>query len=1559
MPEIIGNTTATPNPQSDWLQSDTTKPDYIKNKPVVMSEDEVIELIEEHAPDQVQADWEQDDDESVDFIKNKPTVLTEDEIVELIEENAHDQLQADWNQDDNESLDFIKNKPTVLTEDEIVELIEENAPDQVQVDWNQADEDSPAFIKNKPLENGSANNAIQQFGNEASGNNSYAGGINTSASGSQAVTIGNNTKATKTNAVAVGYGSEANGENSLAGGNGSIVSASGTGAIAFGKNSTANKPYSVAFGSNAIADGNGSLAFGASNNKEVVDGVEKPTKTSGQNSLAFGRGAQANSQESAAFGLGTIASSDRQFVTGQYNIEDNKNAYANIVGWGYEKADGTIGRANIYTLTRKGEAWFQGDVYVGGSNMNWKAEKLATEKFITDKFDAFHNLAGADKFKEEDLPTDIYYELIDPDWKIILTDKEGNESFVYDFANLQFTTKAEGNTRLGNLYTYLDEWGNRRYTLSQAYTPNIKNGTSAELLDTASDKQGMLYSIKLEAKFRGEGSYTLGNKEFSLLAGQDVVANGDGAAASGRENFVTGANANGFGMKNIVRGNTASAFGYNNTVTGLHAIAFNEGNKVLGYASLAWGDHNNVYGAHSLGGGWSNKTSGQYNFVSGSENMLDGDHIVGFGHRNNYVGSYHLANGNQNVVEGSYDIVDGYNNFSLGNNNTVNGLNNKLGAILYDEDDPEKIIVKMPSSFNTVVGMGNKIVRTSNKGETDEDRNKKQSYGHIINGVDNVIESQPSFRNIVNGSGNKIGSTTNEKGQTISGSGYSIVSGVDNFISSRFGSAIGEGLNVEGHYGTQLVIGKYNDIDKYANFIIGNGKVTTNANGDKEIVRSNSFVIKNDGRAVLGADPVGSMDAATKGYVESVVAEKQDKLEFVSTNLFDASKVEGDALEVYDHGTVTFAASYSDEQTMSSVPFSTMCPDAEVGKTYCFSYETDEYEEYLSIGSICLMKSNGKNLYFDGSFVMSQEILDGYLVFKAAFSEGGGGLYVVTGFYNIALNEGSSPLPYEPYYDRTPKEQFDFFEEKINAFTSIVSEGKKANTIAKRDFSGSLHVSSASYSSHAVNKGQMDSELLKKANSSTVDRIAKRVDNISAATSEDLFIVDDGTDYVKTVPDNIAPYAEIRYIGGFTHNIKNEDPDTSVNYFDINALVGKMYDGGVDVVNGTVKSSVPNSNWSNATLKELFPSLTVGEYYMLSFDKDENGGAIYIGNEAFWESKKFLLTEAMYNGYIGFEGYVDYTVDEYVGMPVQVTFSNIGIYGYKEEVIDTKVTALEFRNASGTLTKTFSIPEDSRRESNYGKTGYGYEWNEKGKVSWKTPSGSTLAFVTFDDNLIEVEPGGTITAVNERGLSTQFTIRYRKKEDVYEALSQKEDRFTATVSSDNLFDEDVDDGILRNIYQTVYTNKTIADFCPELKNGDVCTFSVSFKYDADNKPYFQVGNINIEYSGSKTVVIGQDVLLTDIITCFGGDSTVFAENDDYYIDSVYNQLTIMVNRGAIALPYVPYYTKEVGIKEYIDTCIGNVSSALDRILDLQAYYTGATFDDLHTYATNIKNGGGA
>ena len=48
MPKIIGNTTTTPMAIPDWNQTDENKADYIKNKPTVLTEDDVIDLISEN-----------------------------------------------------------------------------------------------------------------------------------------------------------------------------------------------------------------------------------------------------------------------------------------------------------------------------------------------------------------------------------------------------------------------------------------------------------------------------------------------------------------------------------------------------------------------------------------------------------------------------------------------------------------------------------------------------------------------------------------------------------------------------------------------------------------------------------------------------------------------------------------------------------------------------------------------------------------------------------------------------------------------------------------------------------------------------------------------------------------------------------------------------------------------------------------------------------------------------------------------------------------------------------------------------------------------------------------------------------------------------------------------------------------------------------------------------------------------------------------------------------------------------------------------------------------------
>lgn len=98
------------------------------------------------------------------------------------------------------------------------------------------------------------------------------------------------------------------------------------------------------------------------------------TEASGQAAFAAGFGTEAIGKNSFAEGNRTIANGENQHVQGKFNVKDTANKYAHIVGNGMTDAK----RANAHTLDWDGNAWFKGDVYVGGDDQS-KGEKLVTK----------------------------------------------------------------------------------------------------------------------------------------------------------------------------------------------------------------------------------------------------------------------------------------------------------------------------------------------------------------------------------------------------------------------------------------------------------------------------------------------------------------------------------------------------------------------------------------------------------------------------------------------------------------------------------------------------------------------------------------------------------------------------------------------------------------------------------------------------------------------------------------------------------------------------------------------------------------------------------------------------------------------------------------------------------------------------------------------------------------------------------------------------------------------------------------------------------------------------
>lgn len=91
----------------------------------------------------------------------------------------------------------------------------------------------------------------------------------------------------------------------------------------------------------------------------------------GSASHAEGFNSNASGDYSHAEGYYTTAFGNNQHAQGKYNIIDQQNKYAHIVGNGTANA-----RSNAHTLDWNGNAWYQGDVFVGGTDQD-SGEKLA------------------------------------------------------------------------------------------------------------------------------------------------------------------------------------------------------------------------------------------------------------------------------------------------------------------------------------------------------------------------------------------------------------------------------------------------------------------------------------------------------------------------------------------------------------------------------------------------------------------------------------------------------------------------------------------------------------------------------------------------------------------------------------------------------------------------------------------------------------------------------------------------------------------------------------------------------------------------------------------------------------------------------------------------------------------------------------------------------------------------------------------------------------------------------------------------------------------------------
>lgn len=327
---------------------------------------------------------------------------TGQQIVEVLNRIAEKQIElattlAGNDEDKAPSVKIVNNELIKkIDKTSIVQTLEDNDEDKVPSikvvndglakvlekiplpDWAQDNEDDKGYIENKPaIKSGIGENSVIE------NNGSYAGGVNSSVCGTSTEAHGDGSRAEGLLSRAYGHHSHAEGMETKAYGYRSHTEGYGTTTGKEGRNGSLDE--------GAHAEGRNTHAYGQGAHTEGVENTAE-----GNGSHAEGGYTYAQYAYSHAEGYGVYTTMQYQHAQGKFNVKDKNNNYAHIVGNG----DDNNHRSNAHTLDWRGNGWFAGNVFVGGTDQS-NGKKLATEEYVNSKtFDSEIELYKVDTYTD-------------------------------------------------------------------------------------------------------------------------------------------------------------------------------------------------------------------------------------------------------------------------------------------------------------------------------------------------------------------------------------------------------------------------------------------------------------------------------------------------------------------------------------------------------------------------------------------------------------------------------------------------------------------------------------------------------------------------------------------------------------------------------------------------------------------------------------------------------------------------------------------------------------------------------------------------------------------------------------------------------------------------------------------------------------------------------------------------------------------------------------------------------------------------------------------------------
>ena len=543
---------------------------------------------------------------------------------------------------------------------------------------------------------------------------SYVDNSYTTAGKKSGFTVGEKATVEGYNNIAAGQYSHAEGAETIA---------SGTCAHTEGLSTQAIASYSHAEGANVTVSGDASHGEGenVSVSGMYSHGEGTQVVVSGHFAHGEGFGVVINGDAHGSHGEGfcTTVSGAFQHVQGINNIEDKAGKYAHIVGNGALNEDATRSTpSNAHTIDWDGNAWFSGDVKIGGDSYDDETAKtLATQEYVDKSYTVAGQKSGTtlgEKATAEGVSTtasgaNSHAEGQNTTASNINSHAEGNSTTA---SGLVSHAEGDSTTASGNFSHAEGSSTTASGTSSHAEGAlTIASGVSSHAEGSHTNAYGDYSHAEGVSSNSFECNDELSNEQiqeawnnsrFSLAKGYGSHVEGFNslaintyAHAEGYQTISSGIASHAEGRETIASGSYSHAEGYQATASSAYSHAEGASTNACGTYTHAEGSDTTASGTCSHAEGGSVEVSGSYSHgegrnvkVNGNMSHGEGDNIIVDGNWQHVSGKYNTADTTSAVIIGNGDANERRNAHTMDwSGNAWFSGNIKIGGTGYDDEN--------------------------------------------------------------------------------------------------------------------------------------------------------------------------------------------------------------------------------------------------------------------------------------------------------------------------------------------------------------------------------------------------------------------------------------------------------------------------------------------------------------------------------------------------------------------------------------------------------------------------------------------------------------------------------------------------------------------------------------------------------------------------------------------------------------------------------------------------------------------------------------------------------